>query len=390
MGYIKRTSADEYRAQRRGGRGARGSSARAEDYISDIFVASTHATLLFFTEKGRCYWLKVHQIPEGDKTAKGRAIQNLLQVPKDDKIKTIINIRNFNDEEFVDTHFIALCTKKGIIKKTKLKDFSRPRSSGVNAITINEGDELLDVVVTDGASFIMMAKKSGYAVRFPEEKVRATGRGAIGVAGIKIAGDDEVVSMLKINKKDQEAATKTILVVSEKGLGKRTDFEEYRVTNRGGKGVKTINVTAKTGGLAGMLLVEETDNLFITCVSGVTIRMNVSDIREAGRATQGVKLINIDEGDKIAAIAKIQAEDDDEQELDEDGNPVAPDDGDGAPSQELKDPEASEGNPTVSAPIDKDAIAKIADDEIAHNESSAESPNDVNDTENNDSETEEE
>ncbi len=317
LGYIKRTSAGEYRAQRRGGRGARGSKAREEDYISDIFVASTHATLLFFTDSGRCYWLKVHQIPEGDKTAKGRAIQNLLQIPKDDKIRTIINIRNFNDEAFVDTHFIVLCTKNGIIKKTKLKDFSRPRQSGVNAITINEGDQLLDVAVTDGESYIMMAKKSGYAIRFPEDKVRATGRGAIGVAGIDTTKGDEVVSMLKINKKDQEEGSKTILVVSENGLGKRTSFEEYRITNRGGKGVKTINVTAKTGNLAGMLLVEDTDNLFITCVSGVTIRMKVSDIREAGRATQGVKLINIDEGDKIAALAKIQAEDEDEIELEQ-------------------------------------------------------------------------
>jgi len=357
LGYIKRTSADEYRAQRRGGRGARGSKAREEDFIADIFVASTHATLLFFTDSGRVHWLKVHQIPEGDKTAKGRAIQNLLQLPKEDKIRTIINIRNFKDEEYVENHFIVLCTKKGIIKKTKLKDFSRPRSSGVNAITINEGDQLLDVAVTDGESFIMMAKKSGYAVRFPEEKVRPTGRGAIGVSGIKIAEGDEVVSMLKINKEDQEAGTKTILVVSEKGLGKRTTFEEYRVTNRGGKGVKTINVTAKTGGLAGMLLVEDTDNMFITCVSGVTIRMNVSDIREAGRATQGVKLINIDEGDKIAALAKIQAEDEDEEETEE--------------SADVNVPSAPE-----------------ADSPESNEESSSESPKDVNDTENNDSETE--
>lgn len=390
LGYIKRTSAAEYRAQRRGGRGARGSRAREEDYISDIFVASTHATLLFFTDSGRVHWLKVHQIPEGDKTAKGRAIQNLLQVQKEDKIRTIINIRNFNDEEFVETHNIVLCTKKGIIKKTKLKDFSRPRSSGVNAITINEGDELLDVAVTDGNSFLMMAKSTGYAIRFPEEKVRATGRGAIGVSGIKIAEGEEVVSMLKINKKDQDAGTKTILVVSEKGLGKRTAYDEYRITNRGGKGVKTINVTEKTGKLAGMLLVEETDNLFITCVSGVTIRMNVTDIREAGRATQGVKLINIDEGDKIAALAKIQADDDDvdQFELDEEGNPVLDDDGNPVAkiATEGEDSESdttglAKGEPTVSAPIDKDAIAKIADDEIAHNEANPDDLNEEVDTE---------
>lgn len=313
LGYIKRTSADEYRAQRRGGRGARGSKARQEDYIADIFVASTHATLLVFTDKGKVFWLKVHRIPEGDKTAKGRAIQNLLQIPKDDQIRTIINIRNFKDEEYVNNHFIALCTKKGIIKKTKLKDFSRPRQSGVNAISINEGDQLLDVVVTDGDCHIMMAKKSGYAIHFPEEKVRPTGRGAIGVSGIKIQGDDEVVGMIKVSKEDVEAE-KTILVVSENGLGKRTAPDEYRITNRGGKGVKTINITKKTGSLVGMLIVEESDNLFITCVSGVTIRMKIEDIRVAGRATQGVKLMNIDEGDQIAALAKIAEEDEDEEE----------------------------------------------------------------------------
>ncbi len=361
LGYIKRTSADEYRAQRRGGRGARGSKAREEDYIADIFVASTHATLLFFTDKGRCYWLKVHQIPEGDKTAKGRAIQNLLQIPKDDNIRTIINIRNFKDEEYIDNHFIVLCTQKGIIKKTKLKDFSRPRSSGVNAITINEGDQLLDVVVTDGNSFIMMAKKSGYAIRFPEEKVRPTGRGAIGVAGIKLDGDDEVVGMLKINKEDEEAK-KTVLVVSENGLGKRTDPDAYRITNRGGKGVKTINVTEKTGSLVGILLVEETDNLFITCVSGVTIRMNIEDIREAGRATQGVKLMNIDKGDRIAALAKIARDED--EELDEDGNPIVKEyDEDG---NIIEKPLDEEGNPAASDAAAEDNVKedeKSGDDE---------------------------
>ncbi len=361
LGYIKRTSADEYRAQRRGGRGARGSKAREEDYIADIFVASTHATLLFFTDKGRCYWLKVHQIPEGDKTAKGRAIQNLLQIPKDDNIRTIINIRNFKDEEYIDNHFIVLCTQKGIIKKTKLKDFSRPRSSGVNAITINEGDQLLDVVVTDGNSFIMMAKKSGYAIRFPEEKVRPTGRGAIGVAGIKLDGDDEVVGMLKINKEDEEAK-KTVLVVSENGLGKRTDPDAYRITNRGGKGVKTINVTEKTGSLVGILLVEETDNLFITCVSGVTIRMNIEDIREAGRATQGVKLMNIDKGDRIAALAKIARDED--EELDEDGNPIVKEyDEDG---NLIEKPLDEEGNPAASDAAAEDNVKedeKSGDDE---------------------------
>lgn len=311
LGYIKRTSADEFRQQKRGGRGARGTKARNEDFIEDIFVASTHATLLIFTDKGKCFWLKVHQIPEGEKNSMGRAIQNLLAIPTDDKVRTIINIRNFDDEDFVEKHYIVLCTQQGIIKKTRLKDFSRPRQNGINAITINDDDQLLDVVLTDGNSFIMMAKQSGYAIRFPEEKVRPTGRGAIGVSGIDIPKDDKVIGMIKISKEDI-ALNKTVLVVSEKGLGKRTSYEEYRITNRGGKGVKTINVTEKTGKLIGLLCVEESDNLFITCVSGVTIRMNIADIREAGRATQGVRLINLDEGDQIAAIAKMAKEDEEE------------------------------------------------------------------------------
>lgn len=320
LGYIKRTSATEYRTQRRGGRGAMGGKTRDEDYIEQLFVASTHATLLIFTDKGRCHWLKVYEIPEGEKNSKGRAIQNLLQLPNDERIKTFINVKNLSDETYVDTHNIVLCTKQGIIKKTKLKDFSRPRQNGVNAITINEGDMLLDASLTDGDSFIMMAVRSGRAIRFPEEKVRPTGRGAIGVYGIEVdEKDDEVVGMLCVNKNDKD---KTILVVSEKGIGKRTplvvlneetqEWEDvYRVTNRGGKGVKTLNVTEKTGHLVGFLAVNETDDLFITCTSGVTIRTHVKNIREAGRATQGVKLINLDEGDEIAAIARIEEQEDD-------------------------------------------------------------------------------
>jgi DNA gyrase subunit A len=303
LGYIKRTSATEYRAQRRGGRGAMGGKTRNEDYIDQIFVASTHDNLLLFTDLGRCYWLKVYELPDGEKVGKGRAIQNLLQLPTDDKIRAIINVHNLDNEEYVNNHFIVLCTKEGIIKKTRLKDFSRRRATGVNAITINEGDKLIEAALTDGNSYIMMAVQSGRSIRFPEEKVRPTGRGAIGVSGIEvISGADEVVGMVCIGKQD---VSKTILVVSEKGLGKRTDMEEYRITNRGGKGVKTINITEKTGKLVGLLAVEETDDLMITCTSGVTIRMNVSKIREAGRATQGVKLINLDEGDEIAAIAKL-------------------------------------------------------------------------------------
>ncbi|MCB9046254.1 MAG: DNA gyrase subunit A [Chitinophagales bacterium] len=324
LGYIKRTSAAEYRAQRRGGRGARGGSTREEDYIEHLFIASTHDTLMFFTEKGRCYWLKVYEIPEVDRNAKGRAIQNLIQIPPDDKIRTVIDVRKLDDKESIEGKYIMLCTKKGIIKKTKLEDFSRPRQSGVNAITIQEGDELLDVAITDGDNYIMMAIASGRAICFEESKVRSTGRGAIGVSGIDLDDEnDRVVGMICLAKNDD---SKQVLVVSEKGLGKRTPFaginEEtgewettYRITNRGGKGVKTINITEKTGGLVGLLAVDEKDDLMITCKSGLTIRMNVEHIREAGRATQGVKLINIDEGDQIAAIARIQ-----EQEEDEDGD----------------------------------------------------------------------
>jgi DNA gyrase subunit A len=303
LGYIKRTPAHEYRAQRRGGRGVIGGKTRDEDYIEHLFVASTHHTMLFFTEKGRCFWLNVYEIPDGEKTSKGRAIQNLIQIPPDDKVRAIIDVKDLKNIEFVNNHNIVLCTKKGTIKKTLLEDFSRPRQSGVNAITIIEGDELLEAKLTDGNSEIMMAVKSGRAIRFPEEKVRPTGRGAIGVAGIEVENiEDEVVGMICVPKEDK---TKTVLVVSEKGFGKRTLVEEYRVTNRGGKGVKTINVTDKTGSLVGLLDVGEKEDLMITCRSGVTIRMPVNGISEQGRATQGVKLIRVDEGDEIAAITKL-------------------------------------------------------------------------------------
>ena len=304
LGYIKRTPADEYRAQKRGGRGAMGGRTRDEDYIEHLFVASSHHTMLFFTEKGRCYWLNVYQIPEGEKSGKGRAIQNLVQLPQDDKVRAVIDVKDLNDEAFVKSHNIVLCTKKGIIKKTELEDFSRPRLTGVNAITIIEGDELLEAKMTDGNSEIMMGVKSGRAIRFSEVKVRATGRGAIGVAGIEVDDTgDEVVGMICVNPVSD--ADKTVLVVSEKGYGKRTKVDEYRYTNRGGKGVKTINVTEKTGALVGLLDVSESQDLIITCKSGVTIRMKVADISEQGRATQGVKLIRLDDGDEIAAITKI-------------------------------------------------------------------------------------
>jgi len=341
LGYIKRTSIAEYRAQRRGGRGAMAGKTRDADFIEHLFVASTHHTLMFFTEKGRCFWLKVYEIPEADKNGKGRAIQNMIQIPADDKIRTVIDVPKLEDEEFINSHYVVLCTKKGIIKKTKLADFSRPRANGIIAITIEDGDQLLDVSLTQEDYYIMMAVKSGRAICFPQEKVRSTGRGAIGVFGIELENDqDEVIGMICVHKSDVK---KQVLVVSEKGLGKRTPFLEkiekeensenggddpynlvqigddkyllsYRVTNRGGKGVKTINVTEKTGALIGLVGVEETDDLMITCESGVTIRMKVSAIREAGRATQGVKLINIDEGDKIAAIARIAEQEEEETE----------------------------------------------------------------------------
>lgn len=323
LGYIKRTPATDYRQQRRGGRGAKGSSTRQEDYIEHLFVASTHHTLLVFTEKGKCFWLKVYQIPEGDRTSKGRAIQNLLQIPQDDKVRAIIDVMNLEDEEYLNKHYIVLCTKNGIIKKTDLKDFSRPRQSGIIAIQVLEGDQLLAARLTDGNCEIMMAVKSGRAIRFPESTVRSTGRGAIGVSGIDLdEKNDEVVGMICVNKDDK---SKTVLVVSEKGYGKRTFIDDpetgepvYRITNRGGKGVKTIQITEKTGQLVGLLDVTEKEDLMITCLSGVTIRMPVSQISEQGRATQGVKLIRVDEGDAIAAITQLDEDGEEEGEGPED------------------------------------------------------------------------
>jgi len=263
--------------------------------------------LCFFTEKGRCFWLKVYEIPEGEKNSMGRALQNLMQIPQDDKVKAIIDVRKLDDKEFVDSHYIVLCTKQGTIKKTHLFDFSRPRANGVNAITITEGDELLEAKLTDGNNEIMMALKSGRAIRFPEAKVRPTGRGAIGVTGIEVDDTkDEVVGMICVHADDK---SRNVLVVSENGYGKRTAVDEYRITNRGGKGVKTINITEKTGSLVGIMDVSETEDLIITCKSGVTLRTSLALIKESGRATQGVKLIRISEKDSIAAISKIEEQD---------------------------------------------------------------------------------
>lgn len=344
LGYIKRTSAYDYRQQKRGGRGALGGKTREEDYIEHLFVASTHHTMLFFTEKGRCYWLKVYEIPEGEKSSKGRAIQNLINLPTDDKIRAIIDIKDLSDKEFISSHYIVLCTANGIIKKTLLEEFSRPRQNGVNAITINEGDQLLEAKLTNGNSEIMMAIKSGRAIRFPENTVRDTGRGAIGVRGIEVDNDkDEVVGMICVNKDD---AARTVLVVSEKGFGKRTDIEEYRITNRGGKGVKTINITEKTGNLIAILDVTEKDDLMITCKSGITIRMAVADIREAGRATQGVRLIRLDDSDEIAAVARLDEQEEDKSE-----------------HEDQQDAEGSEQSQNGSSEGSETAAAEGAEDE---------------------------
>jgi DNA gyrase subunit A len=341
LGYIKRTSAEDYRQQKRGGRGMIGGRTRNEDFIEHLFISSTHHTLLFFTDKGRCYWIKAYEIPEGEKQGKGRAIQNMVNLPADDNIRAILDVRNLNDETFVRNHYILLATKKGIIKKTLLEEFSRPRQNGVNAITINEGDELLAARLTDGNCFVMLAVKSGRSIRFHEDTVRPTGRGAIGVRGIEVdAGNDEVVGMICVEK-DSEIEHKTVLVVSEKGFGKRTGVRDYRITNRGGKGVKTINITEKTGALIAVLSVEESDDLMIICKSGIIIRMAVADVRSAGRATQGVRLIRLNDEDEIAAVACIS---DDEGETQGEASPGA---SEGPQEEDAPDNEDSEDNEPV-------------------------------------------
>lgn len=301
-GYIKRTPVTEYRVQSRGGRGSMGSSSREEDFIEHIFIANTHNYLLLFTENGQCYWLKVYEIPEGTRASKGRAIQNIIQIDKADKIKAYINVQNLKDEEYLNSNFIIMCTKRGVIKKTTLEAYSRPRANGINAITVRDGDQLLEARLTTGTSEIVMALHSGRAIRFNESNVRPMGRTAAGVRGINLdTAKDEVIGMITIN--DPET---TVLVVSEKGYGKRTDIEDYRVTNRGGKGVKTLNITDKTGKLIGLKDVKDDEDLMIINKSGITIRMKVADLRVMGRATQGVRLINLKDNDEIASIAKIE------------------------------------------------------------------------------------
>jgi DNA gyrase subunit A len=308
LGYMKRTNLAEYRAQNRGGRGSKGTATRDEDFVEHMFTASTHNYILLFSEKGQCFWIRAYEVPEGAKNTKGRAIQNLINIPKDDKIKAFINIKNLNDEEYINNNFIILCTKDGIIKKTSVEAYSRPRANGISAITIREGDVLLEAALTNGKNEIMLATKLGKVCRFPEAKVRPMGRNASGVIGIDLNDEEgdknEVIGMICID--DMNA---NVLVVSEKGYGKRSDIEEYRVTNRGGKGVKTINITDKTGHLIGIKSVTDANDLMIITKNGIAIRMNVSDLRVMGRATQGVRLINIQDTDSIAAVTKVDHED---------------------------------------------------------------------------------
>jgi len=305
-GYIKRTLLSEYKAQRRGGTGHKGAQTRSEDFLEHIFVASNHEYLLFFTQKGKVFWMRVFEIPEGSRTAKGRAIQNLINIEQDDKVKAFLNTKDLKDSDYINSHYVLMVTKNGIVKKTSLEQYSRPRQNGIAAITIREGDELLDAKLTDGNSQIMLAARNGKAVRFEESKIRSMGRTASGVRGITLADEnDEVVGTVSVSD-----MSKDILVVSEKGYGKRSKLEDYRITNRGGKGVKTINVTDKTGYLVALKDVTDQDDLMIITKKGLTIRIPVADLRVMGRATQGVKLINIKENDEIAAVAKVMHNED--------------------------------------------------------------------------------
>ena len=313
LGYIKRTSLTEYRLQNRGGVGMKGSATRDEDFIEHIYVANMHSTMLLFTQNGKCYWLKVYEIPEGSRASKGRAIQNVINIEADDKIKAYLNVKNLKDEDYINNNYIVLATKQGIIKKTSLEAYSRPRTNGVIAITVREGDELLEAVMTNGHSEILLAGRKGRCCRFDETDARALGRTASGVRGINIDEDDEVIGMITYDPSAEDASAHSILVVSEHGYGKRSDFDEYRKTNRGGKGVKTLNITEKTGSLVAIKNVTDENDLMIINRSGLTIRMAVSGIKVAGRATQGVRLINIKEGDSIAAVSAVNKTEDENQ-----------------------------------------------------------------------------
>ena len=312
-GYIKRTSLDEYKVQNRGGVGQKASTTRNEDFLEDLFVGTNHQYMLFFTQKGKCFWMRVYEIPEGSRTSKGRAIQNLINIEQDDKVKAFICTKDLKDDEYINNHYVIMATKRGQVKKTSLEQYSRPRVNGINAITIKEDDELLEAKLTDGNSQVMLALKSGKAIRFEEAKTRPMGRNASGVRGIRLQHEkDEVIGMVAVN--DMES---NILVVSSNGYGKRSRLEDYRITNRGGKGVKTISITEKTGDLVAIKNVDDSNGLMIINKSGIAIRMAVEDLRVMGRATQGVKLINIKDGDSIAAVAKVIHEKDEEQHNEE-------------------------------------------------------------------------
>jgi len=322
-GYIKRTALSEYKTQNRGGVGQKASSTRNEDFLEHLFVGTNHQYMLFFTQKGKCFWMRVYEIPEGSKSSKGRAIQNLISIESDDKVKAFICTQDLKDEEYVNSHFVIMATKKGIVKKTSLEQYSRPRQNGINAIGIREDDELLEAKLTTGTSEIFLGLKSGKAIRFEESKTRPMGRNASGVRGVTLASDDdEVIGMVSVHNFEEE-----ILVVSEKGYGKRSSIEDYRVTNRGGKGVKTISITEKTGGLVAIKNVSDSDDLMIINKSGIAIRMSVEDLRVMGRATQGVRLINIKGKDSIAAVAKVMKDEDAVDELDANDLDVDPENG---------------------------------------------------------------
>ncbi|HLK97385.1 MAG TPA: DNA gyrase C-terminal beta-propeller domain-containing protein, partial [Hymenobacter sp.] len=307
---IKRTPLAEYRSQGRGGVGARGAASKQDDFTEHLFVATTHEYLLFFTELGRVFWLKVYEVPEGGKAAKGRPIQNLIEIPREDSVRSVLNVRGLRDPDYLENTYLMFCTEQGTVKKTPLEAYSRPRAAGINAITINEGDRLLDVRLTNGNSEIVVALRSGRAVRFSESKVRSMGRTAAGVRGITLADEsDRVVGMVCVSDPTQE-----LLVVSENGYGKRSELEEYRITNRGGKGVRAMKITEKTGALVAIKDVNDSDDLMIINKSGITIRLRVADLRIIGRATQGVRLLKINEGDEISSVAKVAADEDKEIE----------------------------------------------------------------------------
>jgi DNA gyrase subunit A len=312
-GYIKRTSLTEYRTQNRGGVGQKASTTRNEDFLEHLFVGTNHQYMLFFTQKGKCFWMRVYEIPEVSKTSKGRAIQNLINIEQDDKVKAFINTQDLKDEAYINSHYLIMATKQGQVKKTSLEQYSRPRANGINAITVKEGDELLSAKLTNGESEILLALKSGKSIRFEEDKTRPMGRNASGVRGITLAGPkDEVIGMVSVND-----ASTDILVVSENGYGKRSHLDDYRITNRGGKGVKTISITDKTGDLVAIKNVSDENDLMIINKSGIAIRMSVESLRVMGRATQGVKLINLKGEDQIAAVAKVMKEEDSVEENDE-------------------------------------------------------------------------